>query len=70
MKVLNLVLPNVSLGRIDSSTLSRNKTEVSLSGDLGQPGLVGWEGASPGGEMQVLALPRPFTTIQPRLCAR
>ncbi|KAJ8786210.1 hypothetical protein J1605_006430 [Eschrichtius robustus] len=26
-KVLNLVLPNVSLGRIDSSTLSRNKTE-------------------------------------------
>ncbi|XP_028335493.1 monoglyceride lipase isoform X11 [Physeter macrocephalus] len=28
-KVLNLVLPNVSLGRIDSSTLSRNKTEVS-----------------------------------------
>nr|XP_058933955.1 monoglyceride lipase isoform X5 [Kogia breviceps] len=28
-KVLNLVLPNVSLGRIDSSTLSRNKTEGS-----------------------------------------
>ncbi|XP_028335485.1 monoglyceride lipase isoform X3 [Physeter macrocephalus] len=27
-KVLNLVLPNVSLGRIDSSTLSRNKTEI------------------------------------------
>nr|XP_058933954.1 monoglyceride lipase isoform X4 [Kogia breviceps] len=29
-KVLNLVLPNVSLGRIDSSTLSRNKTEVDI----------------------------------------
>ncbi|TKC45758.1 hypothetical protein EI555_019725 [Monodon monoceros] len=71
VKVLNLVLPNVSLGRIDSSTLSRNKTEVSLSEDLGQLGLVGWEGTSPGGGgMQVLALPRPFTTIQPRLCAR
>ncbi|XP_068837945.1 monoglyceride lipase isoform X1 [Capricornis sumatraensis] len=27
-KVLNLVLPNMSLGRIDSSVLSRNKTEV------------------------------------------
>ncbi|XP_030705086.1 monoglyceride lipase isoform X1 [Lagenorhynchus albirostris] len=30
VKVLNLVLPNVSLGRIDSSTLSRNKTEVDI----------------------------------------
>ncbi|XP_059966349.1 monoglyceride lipase isoform X1 [Mesoplodon densirostris] len=29
-KVLNLVLPNASLGRIDSSTLSRNKTEVDI----------------------------------------
>ncbi|XP_017922545.1 PREDICTED: monoglyceride lipase isoform X4 [Capra hircus] len=28
-KVLNLVLPNMSLGRIDSSVLSRNKTEGS-----------------------------------------
>ncbi|XP_012517408.1 PREDICTED: monoglyceride lipase [Propithecus coquereli] len=28
-KVLNLVLPNLSLGPIDSSVLSRNKTEVS-----------------------------------------
>ncbi|XP_021502556.1 monoglyceride lipase isoform X3 [Meriones unguiculatus] len=27
-KVLNLVLPNMSLGRIDSSVLSRNKSEV------------------------------------------
>ncbi|XP_015362228.2 monoglyceride lipase, partial [Marmota marmota marmota] len=29
-KVLNLVLPNMSLGPIDSSVLSRNKTEVEL----------------------------------------
>ncbi|XP_070319582.1 monoglyceride lipase isoform X4 [Odocoileus virginianus] len=29
-KVLNLVLPNMSLGRIDSSVLSRNKTEVDI----------------------------------------
>lgn len=29
-KVLNLVLPNMSLGRIDASVLSRNKTEVDL----------------------------------------
>ncbi|XP_062056079.1 monoglyceride lipase [Lepus europaeus] len=29
-KVLNLVLPNLSLGPIDSSVLSRNKTEVDL----------------------------------------
>ncbi|XP_066103477.1 monoglyceride lipase isoform X1 [Saccopteryx bilineata] len=29
-KVLNLVLPNMSLGPIDSSVLSRNKTEVDL----------------------------------------
>lgn len=29
-KVLNLVLPNMSLGRIDSSVLSRNKSEVDL----------------------------------------
>uniref|UniRef100_M3Z0X2 Monoglyceride lipase n=1 Tax=Mustela putorius furo TaxID=9669 RepID=M3Z0X2_MUSPF len=29
-KVLNLVLPNLSLGPIDSSVLSRNKTEVEL----------------------------------------
>lgn len=37
-KVLNLVLPNMSLGRIDSSVLSRNKTEVSLSEELGTTG--------------------------------
>lgn len=29
-KVLNLVLPNMSLGRIDSSVLSRNKSEVDI----------------------------------------
>lgn len=29
-KVLNFVLPNMSLGRIDSSVLSRNKSEVDL----------------------------------------
>ncbi|CAO2605841.1 Monoglyceride lipase [Lemmus lemmus] len=29
-KVLNLVLPNMSVGRIDSSVLSRNKSEVDL----------------------------------------
>uniref|UniRef100_H0WSA8 Monoglyceride lipase n=3 Tax=Otolemur garnettii TaxID=30611 RepID=H0WSA8_OTOGA len=29
-KVLNLVLPNLSLGPIDSSVLSRNKTEVDI----------------------------------------
>ncbi|XP_075839654.1 monoglyceride lipase isoform X1 [Microtus pennsylvanicus] len=29
-KVLNFVLPNMSLGRIDSSALSRNKSEVDL----------------------------------------
>ncbi|XP_025777404.1 monoglyceride lipase isoform X2 [Puma concolor] len=29
-KVLNLVLPNMSLGPIDSSVLSRNKTEVDI----------------------------------------
>lgn len=29
-KLLNFVLPNISLGRIDSSVLSRNKTEVDL----------------------------------------
>ncbi|XP_023581082.1 monoglyceride lipase isoform X1 [Trichechus manatus latirostris] len=29
-KVLNLILPNMSLGPIDSSVLSRNKTEVDL----------------------------------------
>ncbi|XP_042818253.1 monoglyceride lipase isoform X5 [Panthera tigris] len=32
-KVLNLVLPNMSLGPIDSSMLSRNKTEVGDSPD-------------------------------------
>ncbi|XP_030875636.1 monoglyceride lipase [Leptonychotes weddellii] len=40
-KVLNLVLPNMSLGPIDSSMLSRNKTEVSLSENLGGPAPVG-----------------------------
>lgn len=29
-KLLNFVLPNISLGRIDSSVLSRNKSEVDL----------------------------------------
>lgn len=57
MKVLNLVLPNVSLGRIDSSTLSRNKTEVSLSEGLGQPGLVGGRAAAPGGNAGVYHYP-------------
>lgn len=53
-KVLNLVLPNMSLGRIDSSVLSRNKTEVSLSEELGATGAGGgsWprprHGGSPG----------------------
>lgn len=69
MKVLNLVLPNVSLGRIDSSTLSRNKAEVSLSEDLGQLGLVGRKAAAPGGNAGVSSA-SAFTTIQPRLCAR
>lgn len=31
-KLLNFVLPNMSLGRIDSSVLSRNKAEVSVNG--------------------------------------
>lgn len=31
-KLLNFVLPNMSLGRIDSSVLSRNKSEVSVNG--------------------------------------
>lgn len=31
-KLLNFVLPNMSLGRIDSSVLSRNKSEVSVDG--------------------------------------
>lgn len=34
-KLLNFVLPNISLGRIDSSVLSRNKSEVSMDGHGG-----------------------------------
>ncbi|KAB1264505.1 Monoglyceride lipase, partial [Camelus dromedarius] len=41
-KVLNLVLPNMSLGPIDSSMLSRNKAEVSLSENVGNWGLMTW----------------------------
>lgn len=68
-KVLNLVLPNMSLGRIDSSVLSRNKTEVSLSEEPGAAGAGGgsWPRPRPGGS-HALALLRLSATVPPRLC--
>lgn len=47
-KVLNLVLPNMSLGPIDSSVLSRNKTEVRVSENLGGERVAGGGGGSEG----------------------
>ncbi|XP_044789621.1 monoglyceride lipase isoform X2 [Bubalus bubalis] len=60
-KVLNLVLPNMSLGRIDSSVLSRNKTEEDFCEHTTPPELL----------LPVTLTPTPWqATANPRLCQR